>query len=184
MVFPRKISEAIPNPWMPRSCDRAIVRKGRIGETERERLFPQVTRMERVRSRDYTQAKNSLERTGIYIAFPTSSTLKSIYPTKQYKIMVNDQHTKVGIAKDSLRARKLSYLGTFENEVEFIPVAVVEQEFLQFVEDRIIMELRSRFSRVGKSREWFHTSDRQKVIDIISQILSESNVEHEFLPID
>ncbi len=95
--------------------------------------------------------------------------------------MVNDQHTKVGIAKDSLKARKLSYLRTFGNEVEFIPVAVVEQEFLKSIEDRIILELRSRFSSVGKSREWFHTSDRQKVFGIVSQLLFESNVEHELL---
>ena len=98
--------------------------------------------------------------------------------------MVNDQHTKVGIAKDSLGARKRSYLKTFDNEVEFIPVAVVDQEVLQVIERRIIRELRSRFSKVGRSREWFYTSDRQKVIAIISRTLSESNIAHELLPID
>ncbi len=130
---------------------------------------------------DDTKTENSLDKTGIYIAFPTSSTIKSIYPQKQYKAMVNNQHTKVGIAKDSLRARKLSYLRTFDNEVEFVPIAVVEQEFLKSVEERIILEIRSRFSRVGKSREWFHTSDRRKVFEIVSQILLESNIEHELL---
>lgn len=133
---------------------------------------------------DSTQAKNSLDGTGIYIAFPTSSKLKSIYPQKQYKTMVNDQVTKIGIAKDSLRARKRNYLKTFDNEVEFVPIAFVEQEFLEFIEDRILLELRSRFSRVGKSREWFHTSDRQKVIEIVSKVLFESNIAHELLPID
>lgn len=133
---------------------------------------------------DSTQAKNSLDGTGIYLAFPTSSMLKSIYPQKQYKTMVNDQHTKVGIAEDSLRARKLNYLKTFDNEVKFVPIAFIEREFLEFIEGRIILELRSRFSIVGKSREWFHTSDRQKMIEIISRILSESNVAHELLLID
>ena len=99
---------------------------------------------------DSTQAKNSLDGTGIYLAFPTSSMLKSIYPKKQHKTMVNDQHTKIGIAKDSLRARKRSYLKTFDNEVEFVPIALVENVFLESIEDRIISELRSRFSKVGK----------------------------------
>lgn len=133
---------------------------------------------------DSDQAKDFLEKAGIYIAFPTSSMLKSIFPQKQYKTMVNDQHTKVGIAKDSLRKRKLSYLKTFDNEVKFVPIAFVKREFLEFFEDRILLELRSRFSKVGKSREWFHTSDHQKMIEIISRILSESNVAHELLPID
>lgn len=133
---------------------------------------------------DYPQAKNSLDGTGIYLAFPTSSMLKSIYPQKQYKTMVNDQHTKVGIAKDSLRARKRNYLNAFDNEVKFVPIAFVEQEFLEFIEDLILLELRSRFSRVGKSREWFHTSDRQKVIEIVSKVLLESNIAYELLPID
>jgi hypothetical protein len=97
--------------------------------------------------------------------------------------MVNDQHTKVGIAKDSLGARKRRYLKTFDNEVEFIPVAVVDLEVLQVIERRIIRELRSRFSKVGRSREWLYTSDRQKVIAIISRTLSESNIAHELLPI-
>lgn len=135
-------------------------------------------------SLDCIKSKNSLDGTGIYLAFPTSSMLKSIFPQKQYKTMVNDQHTKVGIAKDSLRKRKLSYLKTFDNEVKFVPIAFIEREFLEFIEGRIILELRSRFSRVGKSREWFHTSDHQKMIEIISRILSESNVAHELLPID
>ena len=98
--------------------------------------------------------------------------------------MVNDQHTKIGIAKDCLRARKLSYLRTFDNEVEFVPIALLEQEFLKSIEDRIKIELRSRYSKVGKSREWFHTSDRQKVIEIVSKGLLERNIAHELLPND
>ena len=133
---------------------------------------------------DSTQAKNSLDRTGIYLAFPTSSMLKSIYPQKHYKTMVNDQHTKIGIPKDSLRARKCSYLRTFNNEVEFIPIAFVEQAFLEFIEDRILLERRSRFSRVGKSREWFHTLDRRKVIELVSKVLFESNIAYKLLSND
>ena len=64
------------------SLDRAIIRKGWIGETEREKILPQVTRKERIMVHDYTQAKNPLDRTGVYLAFPTSSKLKSIYPQK------------------------------------------------------------------------------------------------------
>jgi hypothetical protein len=39
--------------------------------------------------------------------------------------MVNDQHTKVGIAKNSFASRRKGYIGNFDNEVEFIPIAIV-----------------------------------------------------------
>jgi hypothetical protein len=45
-------------------------------------------------------------RTGIYLAYPTSPETKSIYRQKSYKTLDNDTHTKVGIAKDSFKARE------------------------------------------------------------------------------
>ena len=121
--------------------------------------------------------ENILDRTGIYIAFLTSPSLKSIYPPKNYKAKVNNQHTNVGITKDSFRARKRDYLKSFDNEVEFIPVAIVYHE-LESVSVKIISKLYSKFSRVGNALKWFHTSDRRKVIEIILQTLAENNVEH------
>lgn len=125
--------------------------------------------------------ENTLIRTGVYIAYPTSPILKSIYRPKNYKTKVNDQHTKVGIASDSFRSRKCSYLGNFDNEVEFIPVVFVDREFLDAVEKLIITVLWSNFSRVGRSREWFCTSDRRRISDIIAKTLVDSGIKHELV---
>jgi len=125
--------------------------------------------------------ENTLNRTGVYIAYPTSPILKSIYRPKNYKTKVNDQHTKVGIASDSFRSRKSSYLGNFDNEVKFIPVVFVDREFLDAVEKLIITVLWSNFSRVGRAREWFCTSDRQRISDIIAKTLVDSGIKHEFV---
>ena len=125
--------------------------------------------------------ENTLNRRGVYIAYPTSPILKSIYRPKNYKTEVNDQHTKVGIARDSFRSRKSGYLGNFDNEVEFIPVVFVDREFLDAVEKLIIKVLCSNFSRVGRAREWFCTSDRRKTSDIIAKTLVDSGIKHEFV---
>ena len=91
-------------------------------------------------------------KTGVYIAYPTSPILKSIYRPKNYKIMVNDQHTKVGIAKDSFASRRKGYVGNFDNEVEFIPIAVVPLEQLIEAERHILSAVRNKYTRVGCAR--------------------------------
>ncbi len=125
--------------------------------------------------------ENMLDRTGVYIAYPTSPILKSIYRPKNYKTKVNDQHTKIGIARDSFRSRKSGYLGNFDNEVEFIPVVLVDREFLNAVEKLIIEALCSNFPRVGKAREWFCASDRRRISEIIAKTLLESGIKHEYI---
>ncbi len=120
-----------------------------------------------------------LENTGIYIVYPTSSTLKSIYKSKDYKTKVNDQHVKVGIAKESFRSRKSGYLGNFDNEVEFLPFILMRQEFLENAEKKVIAAICTKFSRVGYSREWFNTTNIQEVAKIIAKTLLENNIEHE-----
>jgi hypothetical protein len=120
-----------------------------------------------------------LESTGIYIVYPTSPTLKSIYRAKHYKTKVNDQHIKVGIAKESFRSRKSGYLGNFDSEVEFLPFILMRQEFLENAERKVIAAIRTKFSRVGHSREWFNTSNIQEITKIIAKTLLENNIEHE-----
>jgi hypothetical protein len=106
--------------------------------------------------------------TGIYIAYPTSPTLKPIY--RGYTTMVNDRHTKVGIARDSFAARRNSYVGTFDGEVVFLPVAVIDAQHVEAIEQVILAKLCERFRRVGRAREWFDTTDREAFLGVIKEV--------------
>ncbi|EGV20154.1 hypothetical protein ThimaDRAFT_0830 [Thiocapsa marina 5811] len=108
-------------------------------------------------------------RPGVYLAFPTSAELKPIYAG--YKTKVNDQHTKIGIARDCFEARKRSYVGTFDGEVEFWPIAEVNKESLKSVEDRILARVSRRYGKVGRAREWFNTTDRKEIRAMILALL-------------
>jgi hypothetical protein len=124
----------------------------------------------------------SANRTGIYIAYPTTGELKSIYRPKNYKTVVNWDHTKVGIAKNSFEGRSRGYLSNFDNEVVFVPIAIVDNvSNLKDVEDLILDRLKSRFQRVGRAREWFDTKDRTEFVSIIKSTLLSSSVDHELI---
>lgn len=100
--------------------------------------------------------ENKLNRTGIWIAHPTSPNLTSIHPSKNTKPKVNDQNAKVGKTEKSFRDRKKDYLRDFDNEVEFIPVALVDQKCLDDAEHKILSALqRSNFHNVGGPHKWF-----------------------------
>lgn len=121
-------------------------------------------------------------QTGIYIAYPTSSVPKSIYRQKSYKTLVNDRHTKVGIAKDSFKSRKNGYSKNFDEEVTFIPLAIIEDiEELKECERLILKVLDSEFSKVKPSREWFDTNNYRRVTEIVAQVLCLHNVKHKFI---
>jgi hypothetical protein len=123
-----------------------------------------------------------LSKTGIYMAYPTTVVLKSIYRPKNYKTMVNKEHTKVGIAKDSFKARSRGYYSNFDNEVIFTPLAVIQDiQTLINVEKFILSEINSEYSRVGHAREWFNTYNHNRIKDIVAQSLTASGVPHEFL---
>lgn len=115
-----------------------------------------------------------LNATGIYIAYPTTSTLKPIY--RGYKTMVNNQHTKVGMAQDSFRSRRNGYLITFNGEIDFIPVAKISLDILPQIEKIVISSVAKQYEKIGRSQEWFATSDHQSVIGIILRILKEKNL--------
>ncbi len=74
--------------------------------------------------------------TGVYIAFPTSETMKPIY--RGSKTKVNSRHTKVGITTDSFATRDSEYAKTFDGEVTFTPFASVPANRLKVLEDRIL----------------------------------------------
>ena len=120
-------------------------------------------------------------KTGVYIAYPTSSVLKSIYKPKNYKTKVNDQHTKIGIAKDCFHSRRKGYLGNFNNEVEFIPIALIDARHLEHAEKLIICAISIEFAKVGRAREWFNTANRQRISEIINSTLSASGIEHAYI---
>lgn len=117
--------------------------------------------------------RNEMNKTGIYIAYPVTCTSKSIY--RGYKTKVNKKHTKTGIATDSFSTRKKDYCSTFNDEVEFIPVAVVSNlAALRNIEKSVLSNIKKEFPTVGHARKWFDTDDRNRIIDIITQTLSKS----------
>jgi len=123
-----------------------------------------------------------LRKTGIYIAYPTSSELKSIYRPKNYKTMVNEKHTKVGIAKDCFEARSKGYYSNFDNEVIFTPLAILNDiNELIAVEQFVLSQIHSEVTKVGRAREWFNTDNHKRIKEIVARSLSESGVPHEFV---
>jgi len=120
-------------------------------------------------------------KTGIYIAYPTTPELKSIYRPKSYKTMVNERHTKAGIAKESFGSREKGYVDNFDGEVVFRPIAVIAVENLKPAEDVVLSALKAEFKRVGRSREWFATSNHERVIDIITATLAGSSIRHDLI---
>ncbi len=121
-------------------------------------------------------------QTGIYLAYPKSPNLKSIYRQKKYKTEVNETHTKVGIAKNSFKAREKGYLKNFDEEVVFAPLAIiVDLDELKRVEDLILEALRLEFENEKPSREWFRTSNHEKVTEIIIQVLTLNQITHKFI---
>lgn len=126
-------------------------------------------------------SKSACHQTGVYIAYPASPILKSINKLKNNKIMVNDQHTKLGIANDSFLSCKKEYLENFDNEVDFIPVATIGSEHLEHIEAQIISAIQSEFQKVGQTNEWFDTSDHQRILEIISNTLAASGIEYQYI---
>lgn len=115
--------------------------------------------------------------TGIYMAYPTSPLLKSVCRPRGYKSLVNDQYTKVGIAKISFRSRERRYKSNFDDEVEFVPLAIIGGEELERIEKPVLAAIAKEFEKVSRARQWFHTNNRCRVADIVSTTLRRSNVE-------
>lgn len=110
-----------------------------------------------------------MELTGSYMAYPTTTELKPTY--RKHKSMVNLNHTKVGITTDCFRKRSNEYHRTFNNEVNFIPLLAMPADELALIEGEILNALRNKYNNVGRTREWFDTSDREDIVQIISQIV-------------
>ena len=122
----------------------------------------------------------ALLQIGIYLAYPTSSVLKSIYRPKNYKTKVNNQHTKVGIAKEAFDLRKKGYTSNFDGEVEFLPLARIPQDNLKRAEDAVLTAIVGRgYKKVGRAREWFDTDERIRLQKIIFETLEDIRCPHQ-----
>lgn len=116
--------------------------------------------------------KNIENKTGIYIAYPTFKKLKPIYI--DYQTKVNNKHTKIGKAENSFDERKKSYLSTFNSEVVFKPIVIITDiAKLREIEEHIRKNICLKFSKVGRSREWFDTDNHKQIIEIIKNSLIE-----------
>ena len=110
-------------------------------------------------------ASISKTSTGVYIAYPTSLQLKPIY--RGYKTVVNSEHTKIGIAQRSFESREYGYMAAFQSEVKFFPILELPASQLAEFEAELIAHLRSKYSRSGAAREWFHTTERQAIAELV-----------------
>jgi hypothetical protein len=118
---------------------------------------------------------------GVYLAYPTSPELKSIYKAKDYKTKVNNQHTKIGKADSSFANAMSRYTSSFDGEIKFVPIASVDKQAIEIVEASIKKEMNSRFKRLGRAREWFDTDDRKQVRDVILQVIINAGVSYTVL---
>jgi hypothetical protein len=110
-------------------------------------------------------AKIPMISTGVYLAFPTTATRKPTYPG--HKTFVNSEHTKVGIARASFASRRSQYLFTFQSEVAFFPVLALPVLQLQSFEAELLHKVRHLYAKSGPAREWFHTTERQALAELI-----------------
>ena len=117
------------------------------------------------------RGKIKLSRTGLYMAYPTTSELKPI--ANGYQTMVNDQHTNIGMTTVSFSDRKQGYLDTFDGEVEFIPLVEVPADQVKQLRDEILLELGKRFTRAGNSTQWFETNQRDEFSRIALQTVNQ-----------
>jgi len=118
-------------------------------------------------------------KVGLYIAYPTSSTLKYVFKVKSYKGMVNEKHTKIGVTTRNFGDRKKQYLHSFDNEVVFKPVAIIPVESICKVDSIVLTEIKKEFNIVPNTRKWIETSNHQKIIEIILTSLTKSGYNFE-----
>lgn len=112
--------------------------------------------------------KICMASTGIYLAYLTTVEQKPIYPG--YKTIVNDRHTKVGIARLSFQNRERQYMHTFNREVVFLPVLEMVSGHLKDFEARLLAQLVRHYPRSGRAREWFHTVERQAIAELVLKV--------------
>ena len=110
--------------------------------------------------------------TGIYIAHPTTEILKPTY--RGHKTQVNHLHTKIGITTKSFVKRENEYMRTFQYEVAFYPILIATPEVLAALETGVLQELLTCYSKSGSAKEWFFTTERQAIAELVWKIADSS----------
>lgn len=141
------VKHCIQSQWLVAADSRRLPTKTAKLQTEFS-AFPQASKIPE-------------SATGVYLAYPTSTTMKPTY--RGLKTKVNSRHTKVGITVDGFAKRGAQYTKTFDGEVVFKPLVSVTSARLMALEKKILAEVAARFERVGSAREWFDTQDRNAV---------------------
>lgn len=119
--------------------------------------------------------KKLMENTGIYLVYPISEKIESIFKQKNYKTKVNNEHTKVGITEKSFKSRKKCYVDNFD-DVDFMVLAIVDAKYLKIIEKEILIVIKREFNIVGYSREWIDSNNRSRIIEIIYNKLEKSGI--------
>ena len=113
---------------------------------------------------------NTIDRSspGVYLAYPTTEALKATY--YGHRTFVNLAHTKVGIASVSLGSREAEYMRYFNREIVFQPLLQLHSAELRQFERQLLLQMNRRYTRSGRAREWFATSDRASIIQLVEEL--------------
>ena len=60
-------------------------------------------------------------------------------------------------------------------------LAASGSEHLEHIEAQIISAIQLEFQKVGQTNEWFDTSDRQRILEIIANTLAASGIEYQYI---
>lgn len=116
---------------------------------------------------------------GIYIAYPLTDELQSIYKPKNYKTTVNKNHTKIGITVKTFKNRAKCYYDNFGTQFKFIPVFLISSDDdIIVVEKKILEAIKNEFPKRGRSKEWFETIDRERILKIAKEVLDENKISY------
>tara|TARA_Y100001954_G_C15464848_1_gene432704 strand:- start:137 stop:550 length:414 start_codon:yes stop_codon:yes gene_type:complete len=117
---------------------------------------------------------------GIYIAYPLADDLQSIYKPKNYKTTVNKNHTKIGITVKAFKSRAKCYYDNFGTQFKFIPIFILNNDSdILAIEKKILEAIKNELPKRGRSREWFETDDRERIINIAKEVLIQNEINHQ-----
>ncbi|MDA1228841.1 MAG: hypothetical protein O3A33_12920 [Chloroflexi bacterium] len=151
---------------------RYCIKNGWLGSVRGDTTKTRPPKQERLKA-PLKAIRSAVENTGFYIAYPTTAELKPIH--KQNKNTVNCFHTKVGITHD-FEKRAAAYHRTFGGEIVFKPIVHIEPARLIELEGLVKAEVSSQYNRVGTTREWFDTAERDQIVSIVMRVVSENGV--------
>lgn len=112
-----------------------------------------------------------MNKKGVYITYTKSETFESIFKQKNYKTEVNKEFTKFGITEKNFKSRKKCYTNNFGQDIVFLPIPVSDIVDLKDLEEQILEILGNKYKKAGRAREWFNTTERKIILQIIKKEL-------------